>query len=506
MNINQRGDKDYEKNDAVIAESSTFDTNDEEESFEVEIEESSNVKDVESIGLYNNKQEIERFINGEDLCLTGINGEKEQGFMAYLKKKQIIRNIELQFYSKSNYATDFKVEILVDGQWMTLEDIRGFAPMYGSRYYSVNLEEAKNIEGIKVLATAYEGQQRLLLSGINLNSEAYAYPSINEVIQEIYSRYGNIELSCHQKCLLIMDWINKNIFTGITDTDPYITLKEKMGACGNKSSLMAAIAEGLGLNTRFINLYNYPRLGQGHSVVEIEWDGKWHLYDPFYCAYYVNNLNDVNNRVDPQVASFEELRMNPYIADTQAVIMNIGETLLATLEYEDGKRDKGGYYTSSGVYQYADPAGVVTADNPLNFPAVFDFEGKNQICIGYKNDSLMELSADPNNGIPMMMYFIGSTHCNVSHEYRLENLEQSVVYKLEIGILENSVEEFHLFVDGEKVEILTDKGLNITQEDKKIAIQFRTLSTEGKLFLKHNYTSGTEYICIDYIEIVKVGH
>lgn len=493
--------KKFNKNDIALQ----FKSCSEEIFYKFEERERVIVEDFQGIGLYNNEQDVKKIIEGEDLYLAGISGEDEQGFIVWLKD-EVVNNIELQFYSAKDFAKDFSIDILTNGEWITIANIKGFVPMYGSRFYSLNLMEGGTIEGVKFIATAFEGQQRLLLSGVELNAEPCKYPSTEDVLHEVYSKYGNIELSDHQKCLLIMDWINKNIEVGITDTDPYVTLKDRKGACGNNSSLMAALVRGVGFDTRFVNLYNYPAYGLGHSVLEIQWGGKWHLYDPSYCAYYVSNPNEISNRVDPQVASFDELRKNPEIANKGAVVMNIENTIMATLEDEEGKRNKGGYYTSTDVYKYADPAGIVASDYPLNFPATFNFEKESQICLGIEDNSPFELSSDPNSGIPMMMHFIGSAYCNVNHEYRLEKLKKNGNYILEIGVVENMLDDFQLFVEGEEVEILTEKKINVKKEDKKISICFKALNIDGKIVLSHPYISGAEYFLIDYIKIVQTNN
>lgn len=242
--------------------------------FNREIGETAISKETKGIGLYNDEKDIEEFINKGGLYLVGIEGEKEQGFITWFQKEKSIRNIELEFYTTEDYAKDFTIEIYTNGQWETVVDKKEFRPMYRSKYFSVNLEEEKNAEGIKLTATAFKGQQRLLLRGVNLNTNICQYTSMEQLMEEIMGKYEYIELSYHQKCMLMMDWINHNIGIGITDSDPYITIKDGVGACGNLSTLMASMAEEEGWKTRLINLYNYPVVGNGHTLVEIEWGGE----------------------------------------------------------------------------------------------------------------------------------------------------------------------------------------------------------------------------------------
>lgn len=301
-------------------------------------------REIKGFFLCQTSKELMELYAGEKTgnLATGNSSEKGQGIEIWFAKKEKIQNIELEFYSRLNYAQNFKIEFYDGVKWKELVKEEEFNPMLDSRFCLEVLEEEVKVEGIRFLADTFAGTDYLLLKGIRFNVKSEKeggklYATAHEVVTEILENYENYEMTDFQRCLFLMDWIDSNVEPGVVDTDPYITLKTGMGACGNKSVLMAALAKECGLESRYINFYNWPYPGGGHSMVEIYYQDQWHLFDPYYCAYYVKNPGERNNRVDPEVASFQELRDNPQLADTGAVVMNVTEEFFLTLE-RNGER------------------------------------------------------------------------------------------------------------------------------------------------------------------------
>lgn len=73
--------------------------------------------------------------------------------------------------------------------------------------------------------------------------------------------------------------------------------------CGHLSAAMATLLASGGYRVRELHLSNGQAPPGTHAVVEVDYGGAWHLYDPTYGTIYRNR--------DGAVASYKELRLDP---------------------------------------------------------------------------------------------------------------------------------------------------------------------------------------------------
>ncbi|HLG14242.1 MAG TPA: transglutaminase-like domain-containing protein [Blastocatellia bacterium] len=84
---------------------------------------------------------------------------------------------------------------------------------------------------------------------------------------------------------------------------PRLILERGSAYCVNMASAMAALTVAGKYPTRVVHLSDTPEYSHTHTVVEIHYADQWHVFDPTWGLFFLNN-NGV-------VASYKELRLNP---------------------------------------------------------------------------------------------------------------------------------------------------------------------------------------------------
>lgn len=65
------------------------------------------------------------------------------------------------------------------------------------------------------------------------------------------------------------------------------------------------MCEAIGTKANVFNLYNFGRVGVGHTAAEAYCNGKWHYFDPTYAGYFM---------INGDVLSWAEIKSNPNLA------------------------------------------------------------------------------------------------------------------------------------------------------------------------------------------------
>ena len=80
--------------------------------------------------------------------------------------------------------------------------------------------------------------------------------------------------------------------------------------CSNLALAMAAVMAAGGYPSRTIHTSDTPDYAHTHVAVEVFYDGGWHLYDPTYGVFFLNDFKEV--------ASYRELRLSPELIKAEA--------------------------------------------------------------------------------------------------------------------------------------------------------------------------------------------
>ncbi len=331
--------------------------------------------------------------------------------------------------------------------------------------------------------------------------QPYGKNLVEKLSKEIVDGFSSA--STHQKMLLFIDWISREISLGEGSPDPEETIRNRKGACGGISYLLLAFAKQEGLSGRVVNLYNYPKPGLGHTAVEIYWDGKWRYYDPTYGVYFVSNEADRYNWESPDVLSLNDLLNDPSLADRNRVVYP-GRALLLSLQspfvVAGSKEAREGLYVTSGVFQNANPVGPIGPEHPMIFPAVVDLSS-GAVQIGRadgRNEDIIDL-----NGIPQGLHKIGADVWNTSHRYSFRGVAPGDKLYASIYLSYANREDLKLYARGNGVVV--SKGSEFFSTDSADGgywwrLELDVTWASPELLLTHDYTQPGHYVSVDAVE------
>ncbi len=72
----------------------------------------------------------------------------------------------------------------------------------------------------------------------------------------------------------------------------------RTGACGTRTGIYISLAKAVGLKVKPYSIYNFGKVGSGHTAAQVFWDGKWHYMDVTYSGYFEK---------DGDILSFDEV-------------------------------------------------------------------------------------------------------------------------------------------------------------------------------------------------------
>ncbi len=211
-------------------------------------------------------------------------------------------------------------------------------------------------DNMDVIADADNQNNPLYVHRIPLRK--YLYLLADDILGE-----NKDSLTDHQKMILFMKYVEKYKVGGNkSHSEDYLTdwIKTEIGACGDYSSIVAALAYTQGIKTRLLTMANYPS-GSGHACIEAWIDGRWSFYDPTYALFYTKD----DNKQEPYLLSFEDLcRGDGYKTDVHKVLLNPNR-LFSDVSYQ---------YTGPDIYVKANPKGVVSPFVKLYYPITITYK------------------------------------------------------------------------------------------------------------------------------------
>ncbi|XOB65737.1 transglutaminase-like domain-containing protein [Deferribacteres bacterium DY0037] len=221
---------------------------------------------------------------------------------------------------------------------------------------------------------------------------------------KILSNYANAGLTPHQKAMLFLKYTeNYKIVFPEQGAHPKYVVEEQVGSCGTFTNVFLALMKVNGYNGRIANLHNFPA-NYGHTVAEVFYNGKWHLYDTTYSAYFTT---EPGNIVDPYILSFDEINKGNSKAYIQ--IYNLERYYKGILASK---------FISFDIYKLSEPAGPIGLKHKMYFPLSLDLKTKPKIS---KSDFNTK-----NQGAS----YIGAAGINQNHKYTITSLVKNNKYKL----------------------------------------------------------------------------
>ncbi len=214
---------------------------------------------------------------------------------------------------------------------------------------------------------------------------------------------GSGTLSNHQKMMVFMDYI-ADFYVGLSTNE--VGIEEYIGACGEYSDLLSALAWTQKMPARIVTMGNYPTY-KGHTVCEVFYDNAWHLYDPTYGAYYT--VSSAEEAEHPYVLGFEELTQGGGNTPDAVCVVTVPQRL--------ERRDSYGFL-GPHIYEAANPKGVIGPNHPLIYPLVLEIS----------SDERSSLTAQDFSTKYQGIEYIGAAGINNMHEWTLKGLKEGERY------------------------------------------------------------------------------
>ncbi len=233
------------------------------------------------------------------------------------------------------------VESLKGAQVIALESPSGYAALSdnqgrftlphllwypGATYTLFITTDTYHAKQFKIIAPSAYPQDGIIQAGELRFDEGIALPTKEGLVR--FLRY-DVENRDYYKALFetmtassltdhqIIDTICKYIATRHTSTGDHREFKSarqiiEKGAphCSNLAYAMAAVTSAGGYMTRTVHTSDTPEYTNTHVAVEVFYSDGWHLYDPTYGVFFLNESG--------VVASYKELRLNPSLITTGA--------------------------------------------------------------------------------------------------------------------------------------------------------------------------------------------
>lgn len=270
-----------------------------------------------------------------------------------------------------------------------------------------------NINALGQTTSTVSGET-VLMSSTDKNNPLYVWnieltDYWSKLSDEILKGYKekNIQLTPHQMAMIFLKFMSDfDIGYPKGGAHPKFVVEEKIGACGTFTNVFNALMAANGFKARIINLYNYPTNELGHTVSEVYYDNKWHLYDTTFSAYFTD---DPSNVINPNVLSFEEIKSNK----PATLIINNQSRYYKTVEIQRK-------FASREIYHTANPAGPLSFENKMFFPIKLNPISRPKI---EKKDFALKAQGAS---------FIGVGGANANHIYKLESLNKNTEYRLSL--------------------------------------------------------------------------
>jgi hypothetical protein len=432
--------------------------------------------------------------------VAGFEGQKIAFVDLALKQPEHISELFIQWENNNNFAKKIRV-IKIDKnenkELLEYDNDKG-TPSY------IALPNVQKLERIRIEFSDFAGQPRLLLRQIQLylpyenkDRKQVSGVSLDQIYlnetdrsnplylfrQPITIRIKNLSdqlskdaTSEHQKIINFMNYISSYKVGRPSDSSLETLIDERVGICGNFTNLLLALAAAQQMQGRIINLHNFPK-NDGHSVAEIYFHEKWHLYDPTFAAFY-----KFIEKPDELPLSFAE-------------ILEGYKTKPDTIKIEVNSNRRGGdSYMGRDIFLKANPAGPIGPDRIMIFPLGLELG---------KQDKLERVAFGPSfQGGD----FIGAAYTNQQQSWKLKGLTPEKKYEFVIyphrlgGDINMNNMKFCLSIALKGGQLKGKSEFNIDFAEEKISpliIEFKAQQPEVTLNISHPYR-GPDY---RYVEV-----
>lgn len=438
--------------------------------------------------------------------------ENQPGFVVLkLEKKSTLATIRLHWESRENRA-NYVVVSAVDPTTFAVQKTVETRSTQGS-ITRIELPNDFSVEAIRIDFGDFEGQQRILLRGIeaveakdaerhiiinnNEPKDIYLEPTdpqnplhifrqpITRQIKDIADKMAVGVTSDHQKILIYMRLIDSFRVGFASNDSPETTIRERIGSSGTFSNTLVALAATQGIKGRVVGFYNHPK-NSGHAVAELFINNRWALYDPTYGTFYIKK-----GATEGRALSYSEIR--------SAYNLQPSSIRRVTATYRPGLEK----FTGRDIFLKGSPAGVIGLGKPMIFPLYLDYKLRPTL---QKSDF---------NNFNQGADFLGASSTNQNQLWTLNGLTEGSEYEFVITPHEFGADQF----DGNKhFDLIAELSGGVLSSKSAHRFDFsqgtpspwkiRFLAHQSSVQFKiaHPYLGpGLRYISIQRYEINKVS-
>ncbi|HMB25251.1 MAG: transglutaminase domain-containing protein, partial [Chloroflexota bacterium] len=214
-------------------------------------------------------------------------------------------------------------------------------------------------------------------------------------------------------------------------------LREGYAICGGRGVSFETLVRLIGIPARWVNIYGLVSQG-GHTVVEVYYDGQWHLYDPTYGTFFyskpeydksgvVSSLNELVTESPEEWYVFKVVNQpwGEYDESTRSFGIVRAE--------DDYLADFYGYTFFDQYRQMFATTFPVAYDSSqiISFPVVADLTQEGSFSVGSvdnsDSDTIAATTAAETAGKTGMYYLVGETHRQYVHTWFIKTSSPGLV-------------------------------------------------------------------------------
>ncbi|MFX4262064.1 transglutaminase-like domain-containing protein [Pelotomaculum propionicicum] len=312
------------------------------------------------------------------------------------------------------------------------------------------------------------------------------------------------------KCIRIAKWIASNIPNREPlGQDEYGWYAYRSGLCGSRAMLFVEMLKYQHIPARVFNMYNFGRVGGGHSCAQAYYDAKWHFFDVTYAGTFIKN-NDV--------LSWEEILSNPKDAMGNLVVFEDNLDRWGAVTDDPVNRDKVNNNErmhiayneeilknakSYGFYQYSD---VKTLYPLIDWDNIVE----DKLFIGNLNNDFNDVNIDGvNKKLSEQLGVSLGTGTDTFHTtWIFNNCIPGEVYSIKYYIYKSNLPDLAYWARSEDVKIISG-GTFISSEslvngDLHIwEIKFTPIESECSISVGYDFREQQKLLFTDMIEIIR---
>lgn len=309
-----------------------------------------------------------------------------------------------------------------------------------------------------------------------------------------------------EKAISIARWISSNISNRKNEgRDEYSWYASRSGLCGARARLFVKMCELEGIPAKVFNMYNFGRVGGGHSCAQAYYNDKWHFFDVTYAGVFMDN---------GEVMSWDEIITNPKRAMENLVIFqetidrngSVTEALEDRTKVNNNERMHIAY--SEAYLENARSYGFFKENDVKTLFPNINLSQDTNITIGKIDKQFNDVTEDGiNKQISEQLGVSLGTGTDTFHTtWELKNLDIDSNYSIKYHVYKSTAKDLKYMANGIDAYIIKGNEYR-TLKDGEYSdvweIQFKPKKENCSIEIKYDFREEQQLLFVDMIEIKK---